>query len=173
MAARRPKPADAPPAIELDLRAQSTCGPLTPEKKRFDIFVIDTGWNGPVSKLVRSHVPILNQCHPQDSLYQLTTEQSIEVLRHDPRLIGTDPIILVYDCYGSTRRKAGRYRGFRLSLGKMRHGEQAMARLQELVRFISMHRTAENLDREVRRELHREGIDGMVRILRDATTELL
>ena len=59
------------------------------------------------------------------------------------------------------------YRGFRLSLGLMRHPEQALARLNEFVRFIVEHRTAEHLGHEVRREMHREGFQGMVKIIRE------
>ena len=55
----------------------------------------------------------------------------------------------------------------------MRHPEQAMARLQEFVRFVAMNRCAERLDREVRRELHREGIEGIVKILRETSVEML
>jgi hypothetical protein len=55
----------------------------------------------------------------------------------------------------------------------MRKPEQALLRLHEFVRFIALHRTAANLHREVERELHREGFNGMVKILREASTELL
>jgi hypothetical protein len=79
----------------------------------------------------------------------------------------------VYDRYGCSRADAGSYCGFRLNLGLMRNAEQALARLQEFMRFIAIHRTAERLDREVRRELHREGIDGIVKILRETSVDLL
>jgi hypothetical protein len=160
----------------LDLRARDATAPPTQEMKRFNIFLIDTGWNAPVSKIVRAHVRSLFDIggyHTHDSLYELSPQQSAEILKHDPALIGCDPTIIVYDLYGCTREKAGGYRGFRLNLGLMRHPEQAMARLQEFVRFIAMNRCAERLDREVRRELHREGIEGIVKILRETSVEML
>ena len=46
-------------------------------------------------------------------------------------------------------------------------------RLQEFLRFIALNRTVVRLDRSIRRELYREGLDGMIKILRDASTELL
>ena len=55
----------------------------------------------------------------------------------------------------------------------MRNPEQALARLQEFIRFVASNRTAEHLDREVRRELHREGVEGMIKLLRETSTELL
>jgi hypothetical protein len=137
--------------------------------KRFDIFLIDTGWNVPVSKAVRSHLPLMYEYHKQDSLYLLTAEQSIEIVKREPRLIGRDPSIVVYDLYTPEERKAGNFRGFRLHLGRFRHPEQALARLHEFVRFVHMHRTADALHLEVRREMHREGIAGMVKVLREAS----
>ena len=95
------------------------------------------------------------------------------ILRRDPVLIGCDPTIIVYDLYGCNNAKARGYRGFRLNLGLIRHPEQAMARLQEFVRFIAMNRCADRLDHEVRRELHREGIEGIVKILRETSMEML
>ena len=44
-----------------------------------------------------------------------------------------------------------------------------MARLQEFFRFLVVHRDSDHLDREIRRELHREGFEGMVKILREST----
>jgi hypothetical protein len=141
--------------------------------KRFNIFLIDTGWNAPVSKVVRAHLPRLFAYHMHDSLYELTPEQSVEILKRDPDLIGCDPTIIVYDLYGCTQKNAGNYRGFRLNLGLLRNGEQAMARLQEFIRFVATNRCAERLDREVRRELHREGVDGIIKLLRETSAELL
>jgi hypothetical protein len=116
---------------------------------------------------------MLVEFHRHDSLYELTRDQSIEILKQDPALIGCDPTIVVYDLYGCSRTDAGSYTGFRLNLGLMRNAEQALARLQEFVRFIATKRTADRLDREVRRELHREGIEGIVKLLRETSTELL
>lgn len=176
-----PKPAGsksraghAPPR-SLDLRSHDGIAP-TREMKRFDIFLVDTGWNGAVSKVVRAHLRSLFDAggyHEHDSLYELSPQQSSVILGHDPILIGCDPTIIVYDLYGSHNAQARGYRGFRLNLGLIRHPEQAMARLQEFVRFIAMNRCAERLDREVRRELHREGIEGIVKILRETSVEML
>ncbi|MGP0062214.1 MAG: hypothetical protein ACLQGP_01260 [Isosphaeraceae bacterium] len=166
------KPGAEPP-IDLDLRTRDPNEPLTLEMKRFDIFLIDSGWNRPISKTVRSHLRLLFEFHRHDSLYELTPQQSLEILKQDPALIGCDPTIIVYDRYGCSRTDVGSYCGFRLNLGLMKNTEQALARLQEFIRFIATNRTAERLDREIRRELHREGVDGIVKLLRETSTELL
>ena len=169
---RKPRAEHVPP-IDLDLRQRTHSAPLSPDMKRFDIFLIDTGWNGPVSRLVRSQLPLIYEYQSQDSLYLLTPEQSVEVLKQAPDFIGRDPTILVYDLHPVAGRKHRNYHGFRLNLGRYKSAEQALWRLQEFIRFLIQHRTAAALDSDVRRELHREGLQGMIQVLRDAKTELL
>jgi hypothetical protein len=157
----------------LDLRFKASHQPLDPDAKRFDVFLIDSGWNSAVAKLVRAHLPTMVNFEKEDSFYMLSTEQSVEILKRTPHLIGHDPIILVYDLYAPPSRKTRGYRGFRLNLGLIKHPEQALARLQEFLRFVAINRTAVPLDRAIRRELYREGFDGVIKILREASTELI
>jgi hypothetical protein len=155
------------------LRTRIVTEPPPPDAKRFDFFLIDTEWNKPVSKLLRELLPQFVQYHNRDDLYILSREQSVEILKREPKLIGHDPTIIVYDLFHPDTRKAYRYRGFRLNLGLFKNAEQALARLQEFVRFLITHRCAVSLETEVRRELHREGLQGMVKVLRETATELL
>jgi hypothetical protein len=157
--------------IELDLTSAPLEGPLEPEATRFHFFIVDSGWNAAVSNAVRSHMDTIARASPHDVFYLLTPEQSVEILRLDPTLIGLDPVILVYDLFGAKDPAAKRYCGFRLNLGLFRHADQAMARLQEFLRFVIQHRSARRLDRAVKHELHREGLHGMVRVLREAANE--
>jgi hypothetical protein len=159
--------------INLDLRFKPTDKPIDPTAKRFDIFLIDTGWNHGVSKAIQSQLSLFFGIDHQDSFYMLSPDQSVEIIKRAPRLIGHDPIILVYDVLAPCDRKSRGYHGFRLNLGLIKHPQQALARLQEFLRFIAINRTAIRLDRSIRSELHREGLDGMIKILRDASTELL
>jgi hypothetical protein len=144
--------------------------PPGPNEKRFDCFLIDTGWNEPVSKAVRAHLPAYFGAHNPDPLYILTPEQSTELLRLAPELIGHDPTVVVYDHYPPPAgKKRGKYKGFRLNLGLMKSPQQALSRLQEFVRFVIQHRKSLNLEREVVKELHHEGLEGMVKVLREAS----
>src|SRR5258708_226155 len=116
----------------LDLRSKDADHLLEDEHQRFNFFLIDTGWNEAVSKLVHKHFPrLLHHHNPKDLLFVLTPEQSVEVLKHAPYEIGHDPIILVYDLYAPDEKKTQCYKGFRLALGLIRHADQAMGRLQE------------------------------------------
>jgi hypothetical protein len=166
-------PPETAPEGKLDLRFRPSHEPLDPDAKRFDFFLVDTGWNTAVAKLVRSHLATIFNFEKQDGFYILTPEQSVELLKKAPQLIGHDPIILVYDLYAPPHRTTRGYRGFRLNLGLIKHPEQALARLQEFLRFVAVNRTAVPLDRAIHRELYREGFDGVVKILREASTELI
>ena len=170
--ARKKSSTSAPP-VDLDLRFKPSKAPPDPEAKRFDIFLIDTGWNTSVAKVVRSHVATIADFEKQDTFYILSSEQSVEIVKRAPHLIGHDPIILVYDLHAPDNRKSRGYRGFRLNLGLIKHPEQALARLQEFLRFIAINRTVSPLDRAIRRELYREGLDGMIKILHEASTEFI
>lgn len=147
----------------------------TPSLKRFDCFLIDTGWNEPVSKAVQSHLPTYFGDHNPDPLYILSPRQSVAIVKLSPELIGHDPTILVYDLHvpPTNQGKRNKYRGFRLNLGLMKHPQQAVARLQDFIRFLIVHRNSKCLECEVQRELHREGFHGMIKILRETKNELL
>jgi hypothetical protein len=172
MMAKKKNASPAAP-IDLDLRFKPTDKPIDPTDKRFDIFLIDTGWNQAVGKVIHSHLSVFFGIDNEDSYYVLSREQSFEIIKRAPHLIGHDPIILVYDVRAPGTRKSRGYHGFRLNLGLIKHPSQALARLQEFLRFIAVNRTVVRLDRCIQRELYREGLDGMVKILRDASTELL
>jgi hypothetical protein len=170
--AKKKNSAPASP-VDLDLRFKPTEEPIDPCDKRFDIFLIDTGWNQAVGKVIHSHLSVFFGIDNQDSFYILSREQSVALIKRAPHLIGHDPIILVYDVRAPSDRRSRGYHGFRLNLGLLKRPEQALARLQEFLRFITCNRTVVRLDRSIRRELYREGLDGMIKILRDASTELL
>ena len=167
------KDSSAPKKVNLDLSFQPSDGPHDPNAKRFDFFLIDTGWNSAVSEAVLSHLKPLMSLETKEAMYILSQEQSFELIKRSPHLIGHDPIILVYDHYAHPNRKTRGYRGFRLNLGLIKQPEQAMARLQEFLRFVAINRDAVHLQTAVSRELYREGFDGLIKILRETSTELI
>jgi hypothetical protein len=157
----------------LDLRYKSSDEAHDPNAKRFDFFLIDTGWNSDVSAAVQSHLKPLMSVESKEAIYILSREQSFELVKRSPQLIGHDPIILVYDHYAHPDRKTRGYHGFRLNLGLIKDPDQALARLQEFLRFVAINREAVHLQSVVRRELYREGFDGLIKILRETSTELI
>jgi hypothetical protein len=171
MAHQKDSSASKKPGLDLRFKAESE--PADPCAKRFDFFLIDTGWNAAVSEMVLAHLKSLMNLESRDGVYILSREQSFQLVRTAPHLIGHDPIILVYDQHPPPARKCRGYRGFRLNLGLIKQPEQALARLQEFLRFVALNRDAAHLEREVRRELYREGFDGMIKLLRETSTELI
>jgi hypothetical protein len=162
------------PAHRFKLRPRPREEPLTPETPRFHVFLIDTGWNGPVSRVLQAHMPLFHHYYPQDPVYILSKEQSIKILKSSPEHIGRDPMVIMYDTYvasGAAARlnKKANYHGFRLNLGIIRNPEQALAKLQEFLKFVAKNREADCMSREVERELHREGLGNMVKLLREAS----
>ena len=87
----------------------------------------------------------------KEAIYVLSREQSLELIKKRPHLIGHDPIILAYDHYAHPTRKTCGYRGFRLNLGLIKQPEQALARLQEFLRFVAINRDASHLQTVVSR----------------------
>ena len=106
--AKKKNPSLARP-IELDLRFKPTDKPIDPTAKRFDIFLIDTGWNYAVSKVIHSQLSLFFGIDNQDSFYMLSHDQSVEIIKRAPQLIGHDPIILVYDVLAHRRSKISRF----------------------------------------------------------------
>ena len=102
------KDSASPDKINPDLRFKTSDEPLDSNAKRFDIFLIDTGWNSAVAKVVRAHLATIFQFEKQDAFYLLSPEQSVEIIRRAPHLIGHDPIMLVYDHYAPSQSQIPR-----------------------------------------------------------------
>src|SRR4051794_39368933 len=105
------------PIPDLNLRSRPSDGPPSHEETRFNFFLIDTGWNEPVSRVVHKNFPLIQKHLPHALLFVLDADQSVEILRHLPEAIGHDPMILVYDVYAPNATRPSNYKGFRLSLG--------------------------------------------------------
>ncbi|QEH33168.1 hypothetical protein OJF2_16650 [Aquisphaera giovannonii] len=170
----QPQPNDGPgngETHDFNLRPKSRTGPLHRDSARFHVFLVDTGWNAPVSKVLHEHVHLFHRYHPQDPLYILTREQSIALLKHAPDHIGLDPMVIMYDMYRPAHmtKKLANYHGFRLNLGVFKNPQQAASKLQEFLKFVAKNREAECLSDEVARELHREGMSNVVKLLREAS----
>ena len=117
--------------------------PITPDSPRFHIFLIDTGWNGPVSKVLRNQLPLFHQYHPQDPLYMLTPEQSVKILKNAPEHIGLDPILVVYDLLSPRDATGDRRRQLPGVPSQSRLDQEPRAglqRLQHFLRFITLNR---------------------------------
>ena len=130
---------------------------------RFQLFVINTGWQSEAAKVVEENLPNFKALIPEIPVFVLSTEQSRQLIGEDPARIGCDPCILMVD----TRSDASSgYHGFRLSLGTLRKRDEALAVLQTFTRFIVTHLHSQNIETDVREKLHKQGLTNMVEVLR-------
>jgi hypothetical protein len=158
--------AEAPEATE-ELEA------IVEHTARFQFFLIDTGWDGAAARVVRQNLRMITQLQNHDPFYVLTRNQSNEILRKHPHLIGKDPIILVRDIHGARSTGEDQYHGFHLNLGIIQKPEQALEVLQNFVNFLAVHRRSADIDRIVRQKLHRDGLEGAVEVLRGSSESLI
>jgi hypothetical protein len=138
------------------------------ENPRFRIFVIDSGWNHPASKVLGDNLELLHALTHEDPIYILDRDQSVALLRKNKGLIGHDPIIAVHDLAPSGQRGKNDARGFRLHLGLQDGEQKSLAALKMFARFINTHRNAKDLEADVRRKLHKEGLTGAIEIVGEA-----
>jgi len=143
------------------------------EKPRFHYFIIDAGWKSHSARVLRENFHMIREFENHDVLYVLTREQSIDLIRANPVLIGKDPILLVHDLHAKGGRGSSGYHGFRLCLGVIKNPEQALQALQEFLRFISDHRKSANIENDLKRRLHREGMEGAIEVIREGASEMM
>jgi hypothetical protein len=132
---------------------------------RFQIFIIDTGWNSPARKVLHENFAFLSDLQRGDPIYVLDKQKSLAFLRHHPSLMGKGPVIAVHDLNVLRESGTGGFHGFRLHLGLMRSEQQALLALQTFARFLVTHRRSVDLEVEIRRDLRREGIIGAIEII--------
>ncbi|MGD9647949.1 MAG: hypothetical protein AB7U73_19715 [Pirellulales bacterium] len=163
------------PFIEFDMQCDSANDPPTeagsPLDRRFDIFLIDSGWNTAIGAAVKENVELIEHYLERQNLYLLSTEQSREMLKTHPYYLGSDPIFLVVDREAySVRAKEGY--GFRLNLGVMKDAESAIALLRWGIQVVCDQQTARHVTQVVRRTARKEGVEGAIEIIAEATSTL-
>jgi hypothetical protein len=114
---------------------------------------------------LRHNFALIRRLHKEEFVYLLSRKKSAEFIRRHRSLIGRDPIIAVHDLEAMVGPAIARFQGFHLHLGILRTPRQALMALQTFAQFVGTHRHSRNLEAEVRSELRREGMLGMIEIL--------
>ena len=138
---------------------------IPPKEVRFRIFVIDTGWNSVSSRVLRDNLPLIRDHNIDDELYILNRDMSIALLHYYPLQVGRDPIIAVHDTRAKHRHRIHHTHGFRMHLGILTREDQVLTALRMFTRFPRSRRMAEDLERVIRQDLHRQSIAGAIEIL--------
>ena len=132
---------------------------------RFQIFIIDGGWNSPAHRVMHENFRMLRDLAKNDPIYVLSREKSIELSLKYPSFLGKGPAIVVHDLAAVCEGRATGFRGFKLHLGLMHRAEQALLALELFTRFLATHRRSVDLEAEIRGDLRREGIIGAIEII--------
>jgi hypothetical protein len=146
----------------------ATASPIVEEPRRearFEIFIIDTGWQSPARKVLHENFAMVTALQQGDPIYLLSREKSLELVLAHPSMMGKGPVVAVHDLQALREGGSGGYHGFRLHLGLMPSEEQALLALQAFVRFLATHRQSRDLEAQIRRDLRREGIIGAIEII--------
>jgi hypothetical protein len=159
--AGREEAAVVEPSADTEQSARpTTAGP------RFQIFIIDAGWDSPAHRVLQRNFGLLRELQKGERIYVLSREKSIEFIRrHRSELLGKDPIIAVHDLDALGSTGSAGFHGFRLHLGLLRTEEQALLALQAFSRFLNANRQAADLEAVIRAQLRREGFLGAIEII--------
>lgn len=172
----RPRKIEDPVLTEelaTEKAAEQTLAIKPQEEARFQFFLIDSGWDGPVPKLLRQNLRMITQLQNHDPFYVLSRTQSNELLRRHPHLIGKDPILIARDISFSRANGKDQYHGFHLNLGIIQNPERALEVLQNFLNFLAIHRKNSNIDQVIRAQLHRDGLQGAVEVLRGGSEAMI
>lgn len=140
---------------------------------RFHFFIIDAGWKSAAARVIRENFHMIREFQNNDPLYILNREQSVDLIRANPELIGKDPIILVHDLHAQGGRGESGYHGFRLCLGLIKNSQQALNAMQEFLRFVQNHRQSADIEKDIRKKLHRQGLEGAIDVIREGAQDLM
>jgi hypothetical protein len=133
---------------------------------RFQFFLIDSGWESPVSQAVRKNIHMITRFQNNDPLYILTKDQSTSLLSRHPHLIGKDPILIARDTQAKDRKNTSDYHGFHFNMGLIHQPDKAIEGLRIFLHFLATHRNSINIELDIKDKLHREGITGAIEVLR-------
>ena len=133
---------------------------------RLDIYVIDTGWNEHAKQVLHDHLKLFESFLAGHMIYVLSQDQSKEILEKTPPLIGEDPILVMVDSDARIERPRHGY-GVRLCLGAMPR-ERLSDNLKMVLQIASDRtRTTGQIIRQLRKECHKQGLDGAIEIVGD------
>jgi hypothetical protein len=161
-------PSDSSITERRPSRSQPPANPIADEPRdgpRFQIFVIDSGWQSPARKVLHENFAMLAAVQQGEPIYVLSKEKSIAFHNRHPSMIGKAPVIAVHDLSELRKRGAQGFHGFRLHLGLMQTEAQALLALQMFTRFLAIHRQSADLEAQIRRDLRREGMMGAIEII--------
>jgi hypothetical protein len=145
---------------------RAAADPAPPQRPRFHFFLIDSGWDSPAARVIRDNLDMITRFQNDDPLFVLSREQSTALIRRHPHFIGKDPILLARDLEARGARGGSEYHGFHLNLGLLKEPTQVVNALRSFLQFLAHHRHSADIERDIRDQLHRDGVNGAIEVLR-------
>jgi len=155
------QPATAAPAAD---QGELTAG--SPEQRRFDIFVVDVGWNSPVADALRKNLDLCLRYQANSTVYVLTEDQCMQLFRNHPPMIGTEPSVIIIDREARAARRPQGF-GFKLNLGLIRDFPTANSLIKWVLSVLAEQRPGSDITEPIRTVIHKEGIRGAIDIMAD------
>lgn len=140
---------------------------------RFRIFVIDSGWKSPAAQVLRDNFSMIHTFQDRDPFYVLSRKQSQDIIRRNPVLIGKDPIILVRDLERYMNEDGQEFHGFHLNLGLIHRPVWVLDALRQFLQFLTEHRSSRNIEQDIRKKLHLDGLIGTIEVIRAGAQDAL
>jgi hypothetical protein len=154
--------AECPPAEPA--AEQSTKNGEAVSRGRFDIFVIDVGWNSPVSESFRVNLKQALPYQKNCNSYFLTAKQCYALARLHPSMLGVEPSLIVIDREAYAARRPEGY-GFKLNLGLVRDIGAANNLVKWILAVLAEQKAGSDVTGPVRTLLHKEGMRGAINIM--------
>jgi hypothetical protein len=140
--------------------------PAPPHQKRFDVFIVDVGWNSPVAEGMRKNIEHCLRYQAKATAYVLSEEQCLQLFRMHPSMIGTEPSMIVIDREARAAKRANGY-GFKLNFGLIRDAPTANNILKWVLAVLAEQKPGSDITEPIRTVIHKEGIRGAIDILAD------
>jgi hypothetical protein len=132
--------------------------------KRFDIFVIDVGWNSPISESFRTNLKHALPYQQNCNSYFLSAKQCFVLARLHPSMLGVEPSMIVIDREAYAARRPEGY-GFKLNLGMVRDVRAANNLVKWILAVLAEQKPGSDVTRPIQKLIHKEGLRGAINIM--------
>lgn len=137
-----------------------------PAPKRFDIFIVDIGWDSPAATALRKNLDFALRYQTQGNVYILSRPQCVQLLKSHPSMIGSEPSIIIIDreAYAAGRPQGF---GFKLNLGMVRDAQCANGLLKWILAVLAEQTPGSDITEPIRTVIHKDGWRGAIDIAAD------
>ncbi len=134
---------------------------------KLDVYIIDSGWDSVAHRVLEGAEDLFETYLSDHNLYKLTRDQSIELLRKHPDIIGKDPVVMVVDKLARVLENPSGY-GARLMLGLVHDKQRVEWLIKMFLRVVNTHAETLDIAHTFQEMNYKEGIKGTVEIVMES-----